>query len=110
MRTLGIVVFSLALGGSAFQPAHAGTFYTTGKEFYESCWQRKTKDEPWKNAVAATPSEAALWASCSPMVAETMISIGFEISSSREKAPAEMKALVGFGPNFRWGPIASTFL
>jgi len=28
-----------------------------------------------------------------------MISIGFDISSSNEKAPAEMKALVGFCPN-----------
>ena len=89
---------------SGITSAHAGTFYTTGKEFYEGCWQRKTKDEAWRNAVAATPSEAALWARCSPMVAETMERIGFAISSSHEKAPAEMKALVGFCPN-QWSEL-----
>jgi hypothetical protein len=107
MRTLGIVVLGLALSCCAFlisgiTSAYSGTFYTTGKEFYEGCWQRKTKEKKegsWKLAVAATPSEAALWASCTPLVAQTMISIGFELSSSGEKAPAEMKALVGFCPN-----------
>jgi hypothetical protein len=104
MRTLTVAVLGLALGSCAFfisgiTTAYSGTFYTTGKEFYEGCWHRKTKDEAWKNAVAATPTEAALWASCSPMVMDTMISIGFEISSSSDKAPPEIKALVGFCPN-----------
>jgi hypothetical protein len=89
---------------SGITSAYSGTFYTTGKEFYEGCWQRKTKDEAWKNAVAATPSEAAVWARCSPMVAETMDSIGFAISSSNENAPADMKALVGFCPN-QWSEL-----
>jgi hypothetical protein len=89
---------------SGITSAYSGTFYTTGKEFYEGCWQRKAKDEPWKNAVAATPSEAALWAKCSPMVAETMDSIGFAISSSNENAPADIKALVGFCPN-QWSEL-----
>lgn len=97
-------MLGLVLSGCALQRAQAGTFYTTSKEFYESCWQRKTKDEAWKNAVAATANEAALWASCSPLVAETMSSIGFEISSSHEKAPTEMKALVGFCPN-QWSEL-----
>jgi hypothetical protein len=84
--------------------AHSGAFYTTGKQFYEGCWERhKAETEAWKaegkSAAAKTPSEAALWASCSRIVAETMDSIGFAISDSRENAPAEMKALVGSCPN-----------
>ena len=88
MRTLRVVVLGFALSlVTGITSARAGTFYTTGKELYESCWQRKTKDEAWKNAVAATPSEAALWVRCSPMVAETMINIGFEISYMKKRQP-----------------------
>jgi hypothetical protein len=88
--------------------AHAGIFYTNGKEFYEGCWQRhKAETEAWKAganeeykpATAKTPDEAALWASCSRIVAETMDNVGFAIADSRPNAPAEMQALVGSCPN-----------
>jgi hypothetical protein len=96
---------------SGITSAYSGTFYTSGKDFYEGCWQRRAKGDGWKNAVATTPSEAALWARCTPMVVETMESIGFAISSSSEKAPGEMKALVGFCPNeFSELPIAPDLL
>ena len=50
MRIFRVVVLGLAMGSCAFlisgiTSAYSGTFYTTGKEFYEGCWQRKTKDE-----------------------------------------------------------------
>jgi hypothetical protein len=90
--------------------AHAGTFYTTGQQFYEGCWERQKAEaedwtralreaETWKPATAKTASEAALWASCSRIVAETMDNVGFAIADSRPTAPAERQALVGFCPN-----------
>jgi hypothetical protein len=108
MRTLIVVVLGLALSGCAFLLsgitfAYSGTFYTTGKEFYEGCWQRKAKEGNWKLAEASTPSEAAFWATCTPLVVETMNSIGFALSSSEENASVEMKALVGFELSLKVG-------
>jgi hypothetical protein len=100
MRTV-LVIFMLLLV-AAGAAAHHGLFYVTGSQFYEGCWQRRAKEKV-AGALAAvqadTPSQAALWARCTPIVAESLDKAGFALGSSQGDAPADVKALAGPCPD-----------
>ena len=100
MRSLFLI---LLLMGSAGAAAAEGALYVTGSQYYEGCWQRRAKEKAtesnFKDVEADNPSQAALWASCTRIVAETMDKIGFAIGSSRADAIAEAKVLAASCPD-----------
>jgi hypothetical protein len=82
--------------------AYYGLFYVTGSQFYEGCWERRAKEKMvggFNEAQAVNASQAALWASCTPVVAEAMDDAGFTFGSSAAEAPAEAKALASSCPD-----------
>jgi hypothetical protein len=82
--------------------AYHGTLYVTGSQFYEACSERKAKSRALGALAkprASDPSQAALWARCTPITTRTMRDAGFLFSSSAENAPAEMKELIGYCPD-----------
>lgn len=82
--------------------AYHGTLYVTGSQFSAACGERKAKSRALgalQRPQASNPSQAALWAQCTPMTARTMRDAGFLFGSSAEDAPAEMKALIGYCPD-----------
>lgn len=94
MPLLLIVIFLVA--------AYHGTLYVTGSQFYAACWERKAKSRALgalQRPQASNPSQAALWAQCTPITTHTMRDTGFLFGSSAEDAPAEMKALIGYCPD-----------
>ena len=83
--------------------AYKGMFYVTGSQYYEGCWERRAKENKRENFAkdveADNPSPAALWASCTPIMAESMDHAGFAIGSSAPEAPADAKALASACPD-----------
>ena len=82
MQALLAVVLLVGIGAGA--AAYSGVFYVTGSQFYEACRQRQAKekiDGGFKEVEAANPSQALLWASCTPIMAERMDDAGFAIGS-----------------------------
>jgi hypothetical protein len=92
----------LLVGIGAGVAAYRGMFYVTGSQYYEACWERRAKEmkaKDFKEAEADNPSQAVLWASCTPIMAEAMDNAGFAIGSSAGGAPADAKALAGACPD-----------
>jgi hypothetical protein len=93
----------LLIGIAAGAAAYKGMFYVTGSQYYEACWERRAKENKRENFAkdveADNPSQAVLWASCTPIMAETMDNAGFTLGSSANNAPAEAKALANACPN-----------
>ena len=80
MQALLAVVLLLGIGAGA--AAYSGVFYVTGSQFYEACRQRQAKekiDGGFKDAEADNRSQAVLWASCTPIMGESMANAGFAI-------------------------------
>jgi hypothetical protein len=94
-------VLLILLVAVAAWAAREGFFYTTGSQFYEGCWQRQVEEKKAAlgDAQARGPKEAALWASCTPLVAQAMDDVGFVLGSSAENAPADAKALAADCPD-----------
>lgn len=76
MRVL--VIVALLAGG--LWAVHAGLFYQTGYQWYESCWNKrkaaidqKTVSDP----KASTPQEGAAWARCELLAEEVTYNLGF---------------------------------
>jgi len=102
ISTIPTIFLLLLLLGSARTAGAQSALYVTGSQFYEACWQRRAKEKKeggFKDVEADTPSQAALWARCTPLVAETMDKIGFTIGDSRPNASADARALADFCPN-----------
>jgi hypothetical protein len=88
--------------GGAGVAAHRDVFYVTGSRFYEGCWERRAKEKKiggFKEVEADNPSQAVLWASCSPIMLDSMEKAGFAIGSSAANAQADMKALASACPD-----------
>lgn len=99
MRMLFAILLLAAGAGAA---AYNGVFYVTGSQFYEACWERRAKEKAvggFNEAQADNPSQAVLWASCTPIVAETMDKAGYVLGSSAANAPEDAKALAGSCPD-----------
>jgi hypothetical protein len=96
-----LAVLLLIGAGIAGVAAYKGTFYVTGSQFYEGCWEQraKQKKDMFKEVEADNPSQAAVWASCSTVVLEIMDRAGFAAGSSNPNADADMKALAGACPD-----------
>ena len=102
MRATALLVVLLLVGIGAGAGAYSGVFYVTGSQFYEACRQRRAKekiDGGFKEVEADNPSQALLWASCTPIMAENMDNAGFAIGSSAPEAPADAKALASACPD-----------
>src|SRR5262249_5449870 len=52
-----------------------------------------------KEVEADTPSQAVLWASCTPIMAESLDNAGFTLGSSAPEASADAKALASVCPD-----------
>jgi len=88
--------------GGAGVAAYRGVFYVTGSQFYEGCWERRAKEKKiggFEEAQADNPTQAVLWASCSPIVLESMENAGFAVGSSNPNAQADMKVLADACPD-----------
>ena len=94
MQALLVVLLLVGIGAGA--AAYSGVFYVTGSQFYEACRQRQAKekiDGGFKDAAADNPSQALLWASCTPIMTEGMGDAGFAIGSSSPQATEDAKTL-----------------
>jgi hypothetical protein len=93
----------LVVGIGAGVAAYKGMFYVTGSQYYEGCWERRAKESKlesaFKEAEAENPSQAALWASCTPIMGESMDNAGFAIGSSAPQAIEDAKALASACPD-----------
>jgi hypothetical protein len=72
------VAIAIALGIAAVV-AHSGAFYTTGRQYYEACFERHLN---YKGVEAPKPKDAdqgALWASCDPITERVLAATGFPI-------------------------------
>ena len=100
MQALLAVVLLVGIGAGA--AAYSGVFYVTGSQFYEACRQRQAKekiDGGFKDAEADNRSQAVLWASCTPIMGESMANAGFAIGSSSPQATEDAKALASACPD-----------
>ena len=61
--------------------AQAGAFYTTGKQWFESCWTLKNAKRS-----AATPDEAVAWKQCEPLAERAIYEAGFIFVGDRSEA------------------------
>jgi hypothetical protein len=98
-----LAVLLLIGAGSAGVAAYKGVFYVTGSQYYEGCWERRAKENKResfsKEVEADTPSQAVLWASCTPIMAESLDNAGFTLGSSAPEASADAKALASVCPD-----------
>jgi hypothetical protein len=105
------VLLLIAIGAGA--AAYKGMFYVTGSQYYEACWERRAEEKrqgDFKEAEGDNPSQAVLWASCTPIMAESMDNAGFALGSSAANAPAEAKALANVCPDvFTQMPTVPTY-
>lgn len=95
------VLLLIGIGGAGVA-AYQGVFYVTGSQYYEACWERRAKENKiglFEQAEADNPSQAVLWASCTPIVVDSMEKAGFALGSSSPQAPADMKALASACPD-----------
>ena len=102
MGAVFLAVLLLIGIGSAGVAAYRGVFYVTGSQFYDACWERRVKEkksEAVKEVEANNPSQAALWASCSPVVLDTKDNAGFALGSSAPNATADEKVLASVCPD-----------
>jgi hypothetical protein len=101
MRVVVVIVSLFGAAAFAFG-AYRGLFYVTGDQFYRACWERSAAQQAiggFKEPQAKDPDQAALWASCTPIVARAWDKAGFAFSSPDPNAPPEARALVGACPN-----------
>jgi len=102
VRARALLAVLLLVGIGAGAAAYSGVFYVTGSQFYEACRQRQAKekiDGGFKDAEADNPSQALLWASCTPIMTESMGNAGFAIGSSSPQATEDAKALASACPD-----------
>jgi hypothetical protein len=102
----------LLVGIGAGAGAYSGVFYVTGSQFYEACRQRQAKekiDGGFKDAQADNPIQALLWASCTPIMGESMDDTGFAIGSSSPQATEDAKALASACPDAVEMPVFPKF-
>jgi hypothetical protein len=105
VQALLAVVLLVGIGAGA--GAYSGMFYVTGSQFYEACQQRQAKekiDGAFKDAEADNRSQAVLWASCTPIMGESMANAGFAIGSSEDA-----KALASACPDAVEMPVFPKF-
>ena len=99
---IGHVLILLGLIGGLLVAVSYGMFYVTGSQFYQACWEMKAKAKAiggFKDPEANNPSQAVLWANCTPIAVRGLENAGFLFGSSAQDASSAAKALVGFCPN-----------
>jgi hypothetical protein len=114
VQALLAVVLLVGIGAGA--GAYSGMFYVTGSQFYEACQQRQAKekiDGGFKDAEADNRSQAVLWASCTPIMGESMANAGFAIGSShlrQQKMQRPWRVLVRMPSKCQCSPSFGTIL
>ena len=110
MQALLAVLLLVGIGAGA--GAYSGVFYVTGSQFYEACQQRQAKEKivgGFNEVEADNPSQAALWANCTPIMTESMENAGFAIGSSSPQATEDAKALASVCPDAAEMPVFPKF-
>ena len=98
----GVFVFLLLICVGLGIAAYDGSFYVTGTQFYESCWEKNANAKALnysKEPEPRDPYQAAVWAQCNDIAARAMDSENMVLSSSSPSAPAEARALSSFCPD-----------
>jgi hypothetical protein len=93
---MGLAFLLVLLAVGAAVAAHYGMFYVTGSQFYEACWELKAKAKAiggFKDPEASNPSQAILWANCTPIAARGLDEAGFLFGSSAQNAPGRSKSV-----------------
>ena len=74
---------------------HAGVFFQTGSQWFQSCWNEKHEQR-----MPATPEESIAWAKCEPVVERAVFGAGFVPSGNPAYATTrELKAISNACPN-----------
>ena len=110
MQALLAVLLLVGIGAGA--GTYSGVFYVTGSQFYEACQQRQAKEKivgGFNEVEADNPSQAALWANCTPIMGESMENAGFAIGSSSPQATEDAKALASACPDAAEMPVFPKF-
>ena len=100
MQALLAVLLLVGIGAGV--AAYHCMFYVSGSQFYEACQQRQAKEKivgGFNEVEADNPSQAALWANCTPIMGESMENAGFAIGSSSPQATEDAKALASACPD-----------
>lgn len=84
---MGFIAIALAVAVAWM--AHAGVFYQTGTQWFQSCWIAKHEKRSPVN-----PDESIAWAKCEPTTRRVVFSAGFVPSGNPEYAVVpELKAI-----------------
>ncbi len=66
------VVAAIVCGYLAFN----GTFYTTGTQYYEACWEKLSKTEGLAEPKPSNPYQAVMWGNCEMITQRAVYSEG----------------------------------
>lgn len=62
----GVFVFVACVVSAVGYLAHSGTFFITGAQWYEACWEQSRASAGFTIPVAPDPQTDIVWASCEP--------------------------------------------
>lgn len=81
---------------------HAGVFYQTGQQWFESCWTKTNQQRD-----PATPQEAVAWQQCEPLTMSAVYRAGFVFGGDpeRELTPAAKAVTAACPSNWTDMPI-----
>jgi hypothetical protein len=85
--------------------AYAGTFYPTGRQYYEVCWQKSNEG----NAHASDPYRDVIWTNCENTAARVIFASGMlaagEPEDDQDKEEIALKAACPSAPRLDWTKV-----
>ena len=102
-------VVVLAIGGAAL--AYTGTLYTTGKQWYEGCYELKVEQEKvgWSEPKTTDAYKAAFWSTCESSSRRGIFAAGLLFSGNPEKDKGVADLGSSCPSSWRDVPMAGTY-
>lgn len=102
-------VLLLAIGGAVM--AYTGVFYTTGKQWYESCYELKIEQEKvgWSEPKTTDAYKAAFWSTCESSSRRGIYAAGLLFSGNPEKDKGALELGSACPSSWRDVPMAGTY-
>ena len=97
-----VVIVILLLLAAVGAPTIAQTFFVTGSQYYEACWELHTKTEHFEEPKPETPRKAVLWTQCEVIAQRAFFNAGMMFSGNVETS--EGNRLRAACPN-RWSDV-----